>query len=666
MVQLPLFSPTTDWRPPSLSSLPSWKGARRVGIDIETCDPDLKKTGIGVRRNGRIVGISFAIEYPDLGNLAKAPCFYLPIDHEGGDNVDKEMALQYVRDQAAEFTGDLVTSGGQYDYDYLAEVGIIFRKARFYRDIQNAEALLDENQFSFGLDAVLKRHGFEGKNESHLRQAAAMFGIDPKSEMWKFPGRHVGPYAEFDAASLLPLIQKQENRLRAIDEADSSGASLWDLYNLESQLMPVLIKMRRRGVAVDFDQLNRVEAKTFQEETTSLEEVTRLSGVKVTTTDINRPTVVGKAMEAALGKPLKPTANGKPGISKAALEALGSHPVVDHFLRARRFNKLRTTFVESIRAHAVRGRVHCTFHQMRRQKEDGDAAGTITGRLSSGDPNLQQQPARDPEIGKMWRAIYLPEPGETWACLDYSQQEPRWLVHFAELSNCIGAREAAERYRNDPTTDNHSMMTKMIHGDDFDPAWLLLDKSDPRFKRAKQLRGDCKTIYLGLCYAMGGGKLCRNLGLPTVWKPKRNGDMYEAAGEEGQALLDLFNMKVPFIKELARRAENRGKGRGWIKTVLGRHLRFVLKKDGSGQYDFTHKALNKLIQGSSADQMKRAMVTADEQGIRLLLQVHDELNISESGTKQSSHLSSIMLNAVACNVPHKVDIERGPNWGEIS
>lgn len=657
MVQLPLFSPTTDWRPPRLSTLPSWAGARRVAIDIETSDPELKKTGIGVRRNGRVVGISFAIEFPDQLNPMTAPCFYLPIGHEGGDNVDREQAIQYLKDQAAIFTGDMITANGQYDYDYLAELGIVFRRTRFFRDIQIAEPLLDENQFSYSLDAVLTRNGFEGKNESHLVKAAAMFGVDAKAEMWKLPARHVGPYAEADASRLLPLIQRQERRIRAIDEADGRGARLWDLYDLESRLMPVLIKMRRRGVAVDFDQLGRVEAKTYKEEEASLAEVTRLSGVKVTTADINRPTVVGKAMEAALGKPLKPTANGKPSIAKEVLEGLGNHPVVEHFLRARRYNKLRTTFVESIRSHQVNGRIHCSFHQMRRQKEDGGSAGTITGRLSSGDPNLQQQPARDPEIGKMWRAIYVPDDGGRWACLDYSQQEPRWLVHFAELSNCVGAHEAAERYRNDPTADNHDMMTIMIHGQAAWDSW--------RPKERKFHRGNAKTIYLGLCYAMGGAKLCRGLGLPTKWITTRSGKDIEIAGDEGQALLDLFDSKVPFIKELARRAENRAKSRGWIKTVLGRQLHFPLKKDGSGSFDWTHKALNKLIQGSSADQTKKAMVMADDAGIRLQLQVHDELDLTIWDDQEAKHLAEIMRTCVPCNVPAKVDIEVGPNWGEI-
>lgn len=653
MVQLPIFQPSSRWQAPRVADLPSWKGAIRSAIDIETCDPALKKTGIGVRRDGYVVGISFALEFPDT---EETPSFYLPIAHEGGGNLDAQHVIQYLKDQAAVFTGDMVTANGQYDYDYLAEIGIVFRKARFFRDVQIAEPLLDENQFSYSLDNILTRNGFEGKDEQLLQQAANMFGINPKSEMYKLPARHVGPYGEADAYKLLPLIKHQEQRIKDLDAQDPRGARLWDLYNLESRVMPVLIKMRRRGVAVDFDQLDRVEAKTYQEEDASLAEMTRLSGVKVTSADINKARVVGKAIETALGVKLPMTKTG-PSIAKDVLNSLGDHEVVTHFLRARRFNKLRKTFVRSIREHAVKGRIHCSFHQLKREKEDGNAAGTITGRLSSGDPNLQQQPARDPEIGKMWRAIYIPDEGGEWACNDYSQQEPRWLVHFAEISNCIGAHEAAERYRNDPTTDNHDMMTKIIHGDD---AWDSWDK-----KTRKEKRGDAKQIYLGKCYAMGGAKLCHGLQLPTKWITTRSGKVIEVAGDEGQAIIDSFDRKAPFVTELARRAENRARDRGWIKTILGRHLHFPLKKDGSGSFDWTHKALNKLIQGSSADQTKKAMVDADDEGIRLQLQVHDELDLTIWSREQAEHLAEIMRNCVPCNVPAKVDIEIGPNWGEI-
>ncbi len=202
------------------------------------------------------------------------------------------------------------------------------------------------------------------------------------------------------------------------------------------------------------------------------------------------------------------------------------------------------------------------------------------------------------------------------------------------------------------------MMTIMIHGQDTWDAWNA--------KERKFNRGNAKTIYLGLCYAMGGGKLCHSLGLETKWITTRSGKDIEVAGDEGQALLNLFDSKVPFIKELARRAENRAKSRGWIKTVLGRHQRFPVKKDGSGSFDWTHKALNKLIQGSSADQTKKAMVMADEAGIRLQLQVHDELDFTIWSREEAEHCAEIMRTCVPCNVPAKVDIETGPNWGEIS
>lgn len=649
MVQLPLFQPRTDWRPPQIAALPQWKGARRVSIDIETCDPDLKKTGIGVRRRGRVVGVSFAVEWPDNSDLSTAPAFYLPIDHEGGDNLDREIVLQYLRDQAAEFRGDIVGANLQYDLDYLAQVGIIFRP-RFFRDVQIAEPLLDENQFSYSLQNIAVRNGFEGKEHSHLEAAGRMFGLGDekqiKGNLWKLPARHVGPYAEVDARLPLRLIQVQERRIVAEDNADQRGNTLWSLYDLESRLLPVLIKMRRRGVRIDFDQLDRVEARTIREEEDALQEVSRLSGVRVTVEDINRPTVAGRAIEVATGMKLPRTPTGKMSLKKDELSKL-KHPVVDLYLKARRFNKLRTTFVESIREHETNGRIHCTFHQLRKDSDDGTGdAGTVSGRLSSGDPNLQQQPARDPDIGPFWRAIYIPDEGAEWACMDYSQQEPRWVVHFAEVSNCIGARKAADTYRNDPKVDNHSMMRDLI-------GW-----------EGKIGRDRAKNIFLGLCYSMGGAKLCRSIDRPTKWITLQSGKSIEVAGDEGQLILDQFDLKVPFIREIAKRAEEAAQTRGYIRTILGRRCRFPRAEGGRPGYDWTHKAFNRLVQGSSADQTKKAMVDADDAGIRLQLQVHDELDLSIWNRSEADQLSEIMRNCVPCNVPHLVEPKIGKHWGE--
>lgn len=656
MVQLPLFAPKADWTPPKVSELPSWEGALRVAVDIETRDPELKKTGIGVRRNGYITGVSFAIQLPEHteAQLEHVPAYYLPVAHEGGDNLDPEHVWAYLRDMAARFKGDIVGSNLQYDLDYLAENGVEFTP-RFFRDVQLAEPLLDELQMSYSLDNVARYNGFDGKDQLHLEAAAKMFRVDPKSGMWKLPARHVGPYAEVDARLPLRIINNQERRIAQEDERDQVGARLWDLYDLESRCLPALLAMRRRGVAVDFDQLDRVEARARREEENQLKELSRLTGHNVTLADINRPTVVGPAIESAIGK-LPRTKTGKFELKKATLEQF-NHPAVDALLEAKKFNKVRTTFVESIRRHQVNGRVHCTFNQLRSTDDgSGDSKGTISGRLSSTDPNLQQQPARDPILGPLWRAIYVPDDGGEWACIDFSQQEPRWLVHFAEVANCRGALEAAERYRQDPKTDNHDMMTIMIHGQE---AWDSWDKATRKYHR-----GNAKTIYLGLCYSMGGGKLARSLGLETEWRETRSGRAYEAAGPEAQAILDDFDAKVPFIRELARRAERVAKDRGYIRTVLGRRCHFPPAKHGPG-YDWTHKALNRLIQGSSADQTKKAMVEAHEAGIRLQLQVHDELDLTIWSREEAEHLSEIMRNAVPCNVPHRCDVEVGSSWGTI-
>lgn len=657
MVQIPLFTPTSDWVAPKVSDLPSWEGAARVAVDVETCDPQLKKLGCGVRRDGRVVGISFAIQYRDLPDkkVSEAPAFYLPIGHQGGGNLDPVHVWQYLKDQAQVFRGDVVGANLQYDLDYLAENEVEFNP-RFFRDVQIAEPLIYELHNYYSLAAIARYNDLEGKDETMLEKAAKAYGVDTKAELWKLPSKFVGRYGEIDARLPLEIIVRQERKIEALDREDENGARLWDLYDLESRCLPALLAMRRRGVRIDFDQLDRVAARASREQAEACKEMSRLAGRNIQPSDLNKEAVVGPAIEDAIGR-LPRTKTGKIQLQQKHLESM-QHPVVDAFLRAKRYAKVQTTYVESIRKHEVRGRIHTTFNQLRRT-EDGetDSKGTISGRLSAVDPNLQNQPARDPIIGPMWRAIYVPDEGGTWACLDFSQQEPRWLVHFAEKANCTGSKLAADRYRENPFTDNHDMMTIMIHGQ---AAWDSWDKAE-----RKQARGACKVIYLGLCYSMGGAKLAHELGLPTLWKEHwKTGRVYEAAGEEAQAILDRFDAKVPFIKELARRAEKVAAERGYIRTVLGRRCHFPPAKEGPG-YDWTHKALNRLIQGSSADQTKKATVLAHEEGFGLQIQVHDELDLTIYSMDEANRVAEIMRDCVPCNVPHRVDIETGPNWGNV-
>lgn len=641
---IPSFSPRSSWQLPSLSDLPSWANARRVCIDIETRDPDLKKTGIGVRRRGYVIGVAFAID--------GGPSAYLPFRHANGTNLDADSVVGYLQDQAACFRGEIVGANLPYDLDYLAHLGIVFRNASFFRDVQVAEPLLDELQMSYSLDNIAGRRGIPGKDETLLKAAAQSWGINPKSGMFELPPEFVGAYAEQDVKLPLEILRQQEKEIRA--------QGLEDVWDLESRLLPVLLKMRRRGVRVDFDQLDQVNSWAHEREVSALSRITAATGIRLTTDDTTKTSALVPVLRH-IGLTIPTTEKGNPSVKNDWLKSLPESEVVKSILEARKFNKLQGTFVKSIHTHHVQGRIHCTFKQMIGESEGGEEGGARFGRLSCTSPNLQQQPARDPDIGPIWRRIYVPDEGGQWATLDYSQQEPRWLVHYAELMRLPKAAAMAHQYRTDPTADNHDMMSTLIN-----PAWPTLPE-----KQKKAERSAAKNIFLGLCYGMGPGKLAHSLGLPTERKSFVNREgrtiEYLGAGKEAQALLDKFRDGVPFVKKLMKLAENKAADRGFIRTVEGRKCRFPKKfRGGKLVYDWAHKAGNRLIQGSAGGQMKTAMVAMDEAGIRLQLQVHDEIDMTIWSPDEALRAAEIMRGAVPCNVPHKVDIEVGPSWGEIT
>ena len=625
VLQGALFLPQSKWSPPKLGELPSWKGAKRVAVDIETCDPKLDELGPGVRRGGYIAGVAFAFE--------DGPGFYLPVAHEGGDNMDREKVLAYLRDQATDYSGTIVGTNLTYDLDFLAEAGVSFNRAAWFRDVQVAEPLIDELQDTYNLDAIAKRYKLRGKEYTLLKDAIEAYGLQgrPGKHIWKLPARFVGEYATQDVFLPLELIRRQE---RVIEEQD-----LWAVYDLESQLLPVLLKMRRRGVRFSHERLAQVERWSEAEEKKALDVVADQTGYRIGLGNVWQPEPLAKALkEIGVVAPL--TAKGKSSITAEFLDSI-EHPVAEAIRRARQVNKIRSTFVASVRNYAIGDRIHCIINQLRKEKEDGDLGGAAYGRCSSEHPNMQQQPARDEEIGPMWRSIYLPDEGGQWACLDYSQQEPRLLTHYAELSRCKGAAAAAQRYRDDPKTDNHAMMAELT--------------GLPR-KQAK-------NIFLGKCYGMGGAKLCHDCGLPTEWKfNAKLGRTIEVAGPEGVAILEQFDRRAPYVKQLAKKCEQRAKANGYIITISGRRCRFP--KDDKGEFDWCHKALNRLIQGGSGDQTKAAMVAGDREGYPIQLQVHDELDLTVACREEAEGLAEIMRNVMPLRVPSRVDVEIGPSWGE--
>jgi len=648
-----LFEPESTWKPPTWEELPSWAEAKRVCIDVETKNPDIKKLGTAVRRGGFMCGIGFAIE--------DGPSHYLPIRHLSGGNMDERGVFEYLREQTKVFKGEIVGANLGYDLDFMWEKEIEFKGARFYRDVQIADPLLYELHMRYSLDHIAHRLGIPGKDETVLKEAAKEFGLNPKADLWKLHSKYVGAYAQGDVIAPLRILRKQE---KMIDEAD-----LWRIYDMESRLIPVLVRMKRRGVKIDLDKLAQVEAYSLAEEIKALKIVKDITGITINVGDIMQPTALLPALDFIGVKPPMTAKTKKPSITSGLLRGL-NHPLGDALLRARKVNKLRTTFAESVREHMVNGRIHCDFKQIAMEndkddeesKEEDNVKGARYGRLACNKPNLQQQPSRD-EFASFWRSIYVPEDGALWNCNDYSQQEPRWTTHFAAVLNLPMAKMAAEKYCTDPKTDNHVMMAELT----------------------KLPRKQAKELFLGICYGEGGAKLCRTLNLPTRWAVKlkrgkityfenreqafefkkghEKGFVWEAAGIEGQKILNDFNERVPYVRALAQRVEKKAKERGCIYTIGGRRLNFEQKNDGS--FDYTYRALNRLIQGSSADQVKLAMIELDSRGHYMQLQVHDEIDSSVGTLEEAHEMALVMREIVTSSVPFKVDVEIGPNWGEI-
>lgn len=643
--------PTVTWTPPKVSELPSWADAKRVAIDYETRDERIHELGPGTRRGAYIVGASFAIE--------DGPAHYLPFRHQDtGSNLDADHVLAYLRDQAACFNGDLVAANAQYEYDMGQAAGIHF-KPRRWLDPQVAEPLLDELQMRYGLDAIAKRRGLPGKFENTLKAACAAFGHkDLKGDLWKLDARYVADYAIQDVRLPLALLRMQEKELEAQD--------LWVTWELESDILPMLAEMRVRGLRINLDKVDKFETQARAVITQCMARFSALCGYQCTPLDVNRPRALEQALRRlGISVPLtnpriknpESTAEGQPQIDKNFFIKHAGVEAVDVLHTARQHDDLAQLCVAR-KEHAVGGpggdwRIHATFNQLRREKDDGsgDQRGGRFGRTSCTDPNTQQEAVR---FFKMWRSVYEPDDGcdpangGGLADGDFSQQEPRGWVHYAVMLDLPGAREFAERYRTDPSTDFHSMSAALTGLE----------------------RGDAKNCGLGIGYGMGGGKLCREwLKLPTTWKISEwgNRDTYEAAGEEGQKILDAYHRGVPFLKPLARYCTERAKKMGYLvlKDADNRRLRFPMKLDGSG-FDWVWKALNRIVQGRAAHQTKRALRALGRAGCPLQGCVHDEFYWSTPNRRSAIEFAIVMRDAdiFSTGVPNKVNLEIGPNWAE--
>ena len=612
-----------DWCAPA--SYPDLTIAKVMAIDLETRDPNLMSLGPGwVRGDGYVVGIAVA-----TGDYTG----YFPIRHEGGGNMAPNMTLKWLKKQVETPHITKVFHNATYDLGWLLHEGIKVQGPVV--DTMIAAPLLDENRYTYALNSLGYDYLGSTKSERTLRLAAKDWGIDPKADMWRLPAKYVGAYAEQDAALTLKLWD------RLWSEIEKN--SLTSVFELESSLIPLLLEMRSRGVRVDLDKADQTKKVLAKREKEISDEIKRDTGIVV-------EPWVATSVAAVLdhyGLDCPTTENTKqPSITKAFLQTC-PHEVAGKILKLRELNKANTTFIDSILRYEHNGRIHCEFNQLR-----SDDGGTVTGRFSSSNPNLQQIPARDKEIKGMIRGLFIPEEGEKWGSFDYSSQEPRLLVHYCSMLNqvsqyeMLGINEIVAAYR-ESDVDFHQMMADM----------------------AGISRKEAKTVNLGIMYGMGQGKLANTLDITKG---------------EAKALLDTYHSKVPFVKGLADSVASKASRHGQVRTLLGRKCRFDLWEPNSFGYNkalpheeaikeygpgirraFTYKALNRLIQGSAADQTKKAMAECYKEGLIPLLTVHDELCFSISSEDQASRIKEIMETCVDLEVPSKVDQELGDNWGEV-
>ena len=626
-LQMAMFANKNEWVPPL--ELPDITGASKIAIDVETRDPNLKTNGPGwPTGDGEVVGYALAVDGWSC---------YLPIRHLGGGNLDERIVNRWLK-KVFECPADKIMHNAQYDLGWIKQMGFTVNGRII--DTMIIASLLDENRFSYSLNALCYDLLNKTKSEKGLVEAAREFGVDPKAEMWKMPAMYVGPYAEADAELTLELWNYFSIKL--------SQEDLWGVANLELDLLPCLVDMTMRGVRVDVNRVERTRDSLLKREGEVLKELKRVAGSGV---EIWAAQSLAKSFDN-LGIHYPKTEKGAPSFTKLFLQE-HNHPVAKLIVEARNLNKTSGTFINSIMKHChADGRIHSHINQLR-----SDDGGTVSGRISMRNPNLQQIPARDPVYGPMIRSLFLPEEGDKWAAIDFSQQEPRILVHYAHVYGKTrgipleGASDFVEAYNNKPETDFHSLVAEM----------------------ANIPRKQAKTINLGLIYGMGVNKMS---------------DQLDISVDEAKGLVKQYHARVPFVKGLMTGVMNRLNDKssgGALRSLEGRKCRFdtwepdtfamnkaLPFKEAVDAYGpttrlkraFTYKALNRLIQASAADMTKKAMVNLYKMGHLPMLQIHDELAMSVKNIEEAREIAKIMEAAIPLEVPNVCDVEIGPSWGE--
>lgn len=626
--QMPLWEPPSEWRCPK--EFPNLNNVDLIGFDVETKDPHLKSKGPGfIRGDAKVVGFSMS-----TGDAS----WYFPFDHEYGKQhqMPRESCLKFLESIVGDTSKTLVGANTMYEREAIWSLGITC-KAKIF-DIQIAEPLIDEEKPA-SLEEIARRRLGQSKDEEKLNEAAKDFGVDPKGGLWMLSPIYVGAYAEWDAWAPVHIWHHQMKEIRE--------QGLDEVLQLELAIQPILWEMRLRGIPVDVDAARQLSKEYYAKETIITEHLAADYGAGLPRLDIWSGVSL-KIYCDKHGLQYPTTPKGNPSFTKEFLEG-SSFPFLKKVRDAREYNRLASTFIDGwIVGNQINGWVHPQWKQL--ASDDG---GTRTGRMAASNPNPQQVPSRS-KSGKRIRGLFCAPPGSSWAKLDYSQQEPRILIGFAERMGLPGATDAAQVYRDNPDQDFYNLMVQL----------------------ASVERPQAKDLYLGRCYGMGIDKLAAKLRCDHV---------------KARAILDQFDHHVPFVKQLGEKCEQAAQNRGFIRTLSGRRRHFNMWEpanfgaackvaDDCYPVDTrelalekwkgvairradTRKALNALIQGSAADMTKFAMLKVfNELGHIPYMQVHDELNYPVSNEDEAQAIKQCMETCVDISVPIKVDLDYGTSW----
>ncbi len=587
------------------------QGANQIAFDTETTSKDAM--------SAELVGISLAVEAGEG--------YYIPLGHSlavaGKSQLDLDETLTTLAGLLTDPGVPKVGHNVKYDFIVLARHGLAVAPLAF--DTMIAEWLCDPASRNLGLKSLAwVRLGIEMTEIQELIGS----GKNQRS-MADVPIEEAAPYAVADATVCLRLIPELQLELEEKNQHEM-------FLNLEMPLVPILAEMEMAGIALDTAFLNELSEEMHARIGQIAEQIYEMVGHEF---NINSTQQLSKVLfdELGLDPPdrTRKTASGHYSTAAPVLDELkDKHAMIDLIREYREIAKLKSTYADALpnQVNPATGRVHTSYNQ----------TGSVTGRLASSDPNLQNIPIRT-ELGRRIRQAFIPLRGNLLLAVDYSQIELRIVAHIAEDKAMIQA------FLNDE--DIHQATASAIYRVDLEDVTV-------------DMRRHAKAVNFGLIYGMSPFGLSRSTDLTLA---------------EAEDFVEAYFTQYPGVQGYLEKIRDQASEQGYVATLLGRRRYFPqLLKDASvsevARSRAMREAINAPIQGTAADIMKIAMLKLPEQlaeaghSARMLLQVHDEL-VFDCPENELEAVAGIaretMQSAFELVVPLKTDAKAGPNWSNL-